>query len=189
MKLTSLLLAFAMAAPMPAVADPAAPTLDKVQTYLFDAARAGNAGLIADLVRAGGRVDARNDAGYSAFVLAAYNGRGDAVAALLAAGADPNLGDKRGNTALMGAIFKGEEAIALRLIAEPRVDVDARNGAGQTAAMFAALFGRPAVVDALALRGADFKRADAAGQTAEALARQQGNDVLAARIAALVAQR
>jgi len=187
MKLAGLPLAFALAFATPAGAD--APTPEKIQATLFDAARAGDAALVADLVRAGARVDARNDAGYSAFVLAAYNGRADAVGALLAAGADPNLGDRRGNTALMGAIFKGEDAIALRLVAEPRVDVDARNGAGQTAAMFAAMFGRAAVVDALLVRGANFALADAGGNTPERLARGQGNDALAARIAAAVAQR
>lgn len=158
---------------------------DKVQDYLFETARAGDASLVVELVGAGARVDARNGDGYTALILAAYNGRAASVDALLAAGADPNVGDKRGNTALMGAIFKGEEAIVLRLLREPRTAVDARNAAGQTAAMFAALFGKGAVIDALAARGADFSVADAAGQTAQKLALQQGNERLAARIGEL----
>lgn len=157
----------------------------KVQQYLFDTARAGDATLVKELVGAGASIDACNGDGYTALILAAYNGRMDAMNALLAAGADPNLGDKRGNTALMGAIFKGEEAIARRLLADPRTNADARNNAGQTAAMFAALFGKEALVDALAARGADFSVADAAGQTPHGLALQQGNDALAKKIEAL----
>lgn len=157
-------------------------TLDaaKVQQYLFDAARAGQSDLVADLLKAGAAIDAANSAGHTALILAAYNGRLHTADALLKAGADPNLGDRRGNTALMGAIFKGEEALVQRLLADARTRVDTRNGAGQTAAMFAALFGKRSVIEQLAARGADFSLADAAGQTAQKLALQQGNSELAA---------
>lgn len=158
----------------------------KVQQYLFDTARAGDTALVRELLGAGASIDARNAEGYTALILAAYNGRAETVDALLAAGADPDVGDKRGNTALMGAIFKGEEAIARKLLADPRTNADARNKAGQTAAMFAALFGKDSLVDALAARGADFAAADAAGQTPHGLALQQGNQVLARKIEALM---
>jgi len=157
----------------------------KVQQYLFDTARAGDAALVKELLAAGANIDARNDAGYTALILAAYNGRAAAVEALLAAGADPNAANRYGMTPQHGAIFKGEEAIALKLLADPRTNPDARNGAGQTAAMFAALFGKAALIDALAARGADFAASDAAGQTAHGLAAQQGNAALAERIATL----
>lgn len=159
---------------------------EKMQNYLFETARAGDAVLVREIIDAGAQIDARNADGHTALILAAYHGRGSSVDALLAAGADPNIGDRRGNTALMGAIFKGEEAIVLRLLREPRTAIDARNAAGQTAAMFAALFGKDAVIDALAARGADFSLADAAGQTAQKLALQQGNVVLADKIGALM---
>ncbi|TDR41143.1 hypothetical protein DFR29_11155 [Tahibacter aquaticus] len=163
-------------------AQPGTGTLDaaSVQHYLFDAARAGKTDLVADLLKAGAPVDAANGAGHTALILAVYNGRLDTADTLLKAGADPNLGDRRGNTALMGAIFKGEESLVQRLLADPRTRVDARNGAGQTAAMFAALFGKRSVIEQLAARGADFALADAAGQTAQKLALQQGNGELAA---------
>ncbi|MDP0886256.1 ankyrin repeat domain-containing protein, partial [Klebsiella pneumoniae] len=54
--------------------------------------------------------------GYTGLILAAYHGHGGAVEQLLEAGADPCVQDARGNTALMGAIFKGEVRIARRLI-------------------------------------------------------------------------
>lgn len=163
-------------------------TQQQTQIYLFDAARAGRTDLVADLIKAGTPIDAVDASGYSALILAAYNGRLDTVDALLRAGADPNLGDRRGNTALMGAIFKGEEAIVLRLLEEQRTAVDTRNRAGQTAAMFAALFGKQRIIDGLAARGADLAAADAAGQTPQKLALQQGNTTLAQHIGELAAK-
>ncbi|HSX60865.1 MAG TPA: ankyrin repeat domain-containing protein [Tahibacter sp.] len=163
-------------------------TLAQSQTYLFDASRAGRTELVLDLVKAGTPIDATDASGYTALILAAYNGKRDTVDALLRAGADPNVGDRRGNTALMGAIFKGEEAIVLRLLDDARTQVDARNRAGQTAAMFAALFGKQSVIDRLAARGADLGAADAAGQTPQKLAQQQGNAALAQHIAELAAK-
>ena len=69
-------------------------------------------------------------------ILAAYHGQGPYVERLLDAGADACVQDQRGNTALMGAIFKGELKIAQRLLATD-CNPDQRNGAGQTAAMYA----------------------------------------------------
>lgn len=154
--------------------------------YLFDATRAGDVEVIKPLLARGVQVDARDERGSTALILAAYYGKTDAVRTLLEAGASPNLGDSaRGNTALMGALFKGEIESARRLLADPRTDVNARNAAGQTAAMFAALFGRADLVEALAARQADFALTDASGATAEALARTQGNAALADRLAVL----
>ena len=154
--------------------------------YLFDAARVGDVEVIKSLLARGVRVDARDERGSTALILAAYYGKTDAVRTLLEAGASPNLGDSaRGNTALMGALFKGEIESARRLLADPRTDVNARNAAGQTAAMFAALFGRADLVEALAARQADFALTDASGATAETLARAQGNAALADRLAVL----
>lgn len=183
-----LLLALAAAAPLPAQTTSAPLDAAKVQSYLFDAARAGDDALVADLLKAGAAIDAGNGAGHTALILAAYNGHLATVDALLRAGADPNRGDKRGNTALMGAIFKGEESIAQRLLADPRTAPDQRNGAGQTAAMFAALFGKRRVIEQLSARGADFALADAAGQTAQKLAQQQGNAELADYLGGLAAR-
>lgn len=158
------------------------------ETYLLEASRAGRTDLVVDLLNAGTPIDATDASGYSALILAAYNGKLDTVDALLRAGANPNLGDRRGNTALMGAIFKGEEAIVLRLLDDPRTAVDTRNRGGQTAAMFAALFGKQSIIDKLAARGADLAAVDAAGQTPQKLAAQQGNAALAQHIGELAAK-
>jgi ankyrin repeat protein len=174
----------AAAAQAPAVQDA------DLSRYLFDAARSGDTGVIKSLLARGVAVDARDERGSTALILAAYYGHAEAVRALLAAGAAPDLGDSaRGNTALMGALFKGETECARVLLADPRSNVNARNAAGQTAAMFAALFGRAELIEALASRDADFALTDASGATAESLARGQGNAALADRLAGLSRKR
>ncbi|GAB3474894.1 hypothetical protein GCM10027398_30770 [Azotobacter salinestris] len=94
------------------------------------------------------------------------------MAQLLAAGAGTDAcgQDRHGNTALMGAIFKGELRIARRLLAT-ECDPDQRNAAGQTPAMYAALFQRRELLEALRERGANLTASDAFGNTVENLAR------------------
>ena len=74
----------------------------------------------------------------------------------------------------MGVAFKGETAIAQRLIAA-HCDVNARNDAGQTALMMAAMFGRTDVVKVLLANGAKPELQDKSGNTAVSLVRQQTN--------------
>ena len=86
----------------------------------------------------------------------------------------------RVDTALMGAIFKGEVRIARRLIGA-QCSPDQRNGAGQTAAMYAALFEREELLQALSARGADLGARDALGNSVESLRRGELNGTAAAR--------
>ena len=88
---------------------------------------------------------------------------------MLGAGANACAQDQRGNTALMGAIFKGELQIARRLMATD-CSPDQRNGAGQTAAMYAGLFKRVELLDALKAKGADLNAEDPLGNSAARLA-------------------
>ncbi len=75
----------------------------------------------------------------------------------------------------MGVAFKGETGVAERRLLAERCDVNAANGAGQTALTMGALFGRTEIVKLLMARGADPAVKDAAGNTAAGLAKQQGN--------------
>jgi DNA gyrase subunit B len=100
------------------------------------------------------------------------------IVIMTAAGADACKPDgSQGNTAQMGVAFKGNDAIAARLLTAG-CDVNARNKAGQTALMMAALFGRSAQVAMLVKAGADPALADASGRTAKAVAQGQGNDAM-----------
>ncbi|MET0365253.1 MAG: ankyrin repeat domain-containing protein [Sphingobium sp.] len=164
--------ALAGAAPAPAVA---LPPPERRQELLFEAAKLGRTDLIPLLVKEGADINAYESRGFTPLILAAYNGQAEAVEALLKAGADPCKPDaNQGNTAQMGVAFKGNDALAARLLRE-KCNVNARNKAGQTALMMASLFGRTAQVDMLMKAGADPKIVDGSGRSAMSVAQVQGN--------------
>lgn len=140
----------------------------------FAAARAGRTDILQALLDAHYPIDATTRDGYTGAILAAYDDQPAALEFLLHAGADPCLGDRHGNTALMGAIFKGETTIARRLM-ETRCPIDQANNAGETALAFAALFGRLDLLPQLVARGADPNHVDAGGRTVLQMAIAQGN--------------
>jgi uncharacterized protein len=141
----------------------------------FDAARAGRIDILHALYEAHYPIDSQTSAGYTALILAAYDSQPEALDYLLRSGADPCLGDRHGNTALMGAIYKGNLAVARRLLAT-HCPIDQVNNAGETALSFAALFGRVEILPELAARGADPNHVDARGNTLLAVVLQQGNE-------------
>jgi ankyrin repeat protein len=147
----------------------------QLEEYFFDASRRGDRDMLTEFVNAGYDLNTRTEKGYTALILAAYHGHGDAVDLLLASGADPCAKDRRGNTALMGAIFRGELAIARRLI-DADCQPDQRNNAGQTAAMYAALFGRTEFLKALTDKGASLDARDAMGNTPRNLSSTDSGD-------------
>jgi uncharacterized protein len=98
------------------------------------------------------------------------------------------LSDRNGNTALMGALYKGNMDIARRLLATG-CPMDQVNNAGETAFSFAALFGRVEILPQLAARGADPDHVDARGNTPLAVVLQQGNMESAIAIRRLLANR
>jgi uncharacterized protein len=111
----------------------ALPSAERRQELLFEAAKLGRTDLIDPLVKAGVDIDAYEPRGFTPLILAAYNGHPDTVEALIANGADPCKPDStQGNTAQMGVAFKGEDAIAARLL-KTGCNVNAKNKAGQTA--------------------------------------------------------
>jgi ankyrin repeat protein len=178
----SLLLATALATATPSPAADALPTPERRQQLLFDAARLGRADMVAPLVKAGVDLNATDTRGFTPLILAAYNGQAETLDALISAGADPCKPDaSQGNTAQMGVAFKGNDAIAARLLTAG-CDVNARNNAGQTALMMAVLFDRSAQVAMLVKAGADPALADASGRTAKAVAQGQGNDAMVAQL-------
>lgn len=164
-------------------AAPAAlPSPERRQELLFDAARLGRTDMIELLVQTGADVNAHDRRGFTPLILAAYAGQAETVEALIAAGADACKPDTtQGNTAQMGVAFKGNDAIAARLL-QMGCDVNARNNAGQTALMMAALFNRTSQIEMLLAAGADPAIADASGRTAASVAQTQGNEAVANRL-------
>jgi ankyrin repeat protein len=154
----------------------------RIQELLFDAARLGRTDVLPALLVAGADIEAHDPKGYTALILASYNGQAAATELLLKHGALPDAPDRiRGNTALMGVAFKGYGAIAERLL-DAGADPHATNTAGQTALMMAAMFGHSGIVDRLLAAGADPLAIDAAGNSAWSVARGQGNTIMVERL-------
>jgi ankyrin repeat protein len=158
------------------------PPIERLVELWFDAARMGRDDVIPALLAAAGvDIEATDARGYTALVLASYNGQESTTALLLEHGASVDgAHDLGGNTALMGVCFKGYLPIARTLI-EAGADVNRRNGVGQTALMMAALFNQRAIIDLLLANGADASVMDTAGNTVKTLAIAQGNTELAER--------
>ena len=163
----------------PGTSQSASMSQDHLKAIFFDAARQGRNDLLSGLIQSGMKPDVRDPHGYTALILAAYNGQASSVDLLIQKGAKPCATDAHGNSSLMGVAFKGETGILQRLIAA-HCDVNARNDAGQTALMMAALFGQTGAVKMLLANGADRSIQDLQGHTAVSLAQQQANPQMVA---------
>lgn len=108
---------------------------------LHEAARSGDVLQIARLSTPIDKLNEKNAKGYSALMLAAYNGHLEASRYLISVGADLNSTDPAGNSILMGVAFKGHKDI-LQLLLLSGADPQHKNRAGQDALQFAQMFGR-----------------------------------------------
>ena len=100
---------------------------------LFDAARQGDARLLADYLAAGAPANLTNAAGDTLLMLAAYHGHADTVRLILQHGGDSNSANDRGQTPLAGAVFKGYTEVAQALL-EAGADPDAGTPSARNAA-------------------------------------------------------
>lgn len=107
----------------------------------FAAAKIGNSEVINEFLKHGFPVDVRSKDGYTPLMMATYYGHQDIVTTLLAKGADRCARDNRGNTALMGALFKMEFAIAKQL-RQVDCDAQAKKTGQKTTAEFAKVIGQ-----------------------------------------------
>ncbi|MFZ8770355.1 ankyrin repeat domain-containing protein [Vibrio harveyi] len=114
----------------------------------FDAARIGNNEVVDTFVSQGFPIDQRNNQSYTALMVAAYQGHRETVRLLLDSGANACLQDKRGNTALMGALIKREIGIAKDLY-QADCSPDLRNKAGLNLKEFAEIYGQSNVLKSL----------------------------------------
>lgn len=132
-------------------------------TPLKQAASAGNADAVRELLAGGIPPDEPGHPGLTALMLAARHGHLEAMEALITAGADLNGRDRRATAwpPLVHAIHKGQNGAA-RLLLEAGAAPDVRLDDGVTPLMFAAAYGHTELVDELLARGAD-PRAEAEG--------------------------
>src|SRR6266513_2899517 len=132
---------------------------------LLEAAKARNTAEVQKLLGQGADANAKDNAGWTALIWAAYFGRNDSVRALLEKGADVNAKDNDGWTALFWAAFSGRAEI-VRALLEKGADVNAMDDSGKTVLMSAAVRGHASTVRALLEKGADVNAKSKAGRTA-----------------------
>ncbi|HWT54965.1 MAG TPA: ankyrin repeat domain-containing protein [Rhodocyclaceae bacterium] len=140
-------------------------------SLLHIAARSGNDGLIAELLKQKANPNIRNRVGDTPLMLAAYMGKQAAVDALLAGGAQINLD---GWTPLQYAVFADQPEMVAHLLAKG-AKVDARAPNQQTALMLAAKSGNASVARLLLNAKADVELTDQSGETALTLAQKNNN--------------
>lgn len=103
---------------------------------VFDLARSGGAGELADFLAQGLPANLTNDKGDTLLILGAYHNHPPVVATLLEHGADPARVNDRGQTALAAAVFrKNAETVRLLLAAGANPD-DGKPSARETAEFF-----------------------------------------------------
>jgi len=92
----------------------------------------GNTEIVAMLIEAGAKINAKDKMGWTALMFASVRGRTDTVSVLLAYGASPNVGKDNflGHTALVGAWRDGYIEIVSMLI-EHGAEMDVKDGKGK----------------------------------------------------------
>lgn len=95
---------------------------------------------------------------YEDFFIAIARDDGDAIAALLRRGFDPNTRDARGQVGLTMALQEGANKAFAALLASRKVNVEARNARDESPLMMAAIKGNLEAVKALVARDADVNK-------------------------------
>ena len=162
---------------------PGVPAADAV-AGLIDAAKAGDAATVRELLKAGAAAGAAQPDGSSALLWASHRDDLDSVQLLIEAGAAASAANDLGATPLWAASENGSTAL-VRMLLAAGADPDRALLSGETPVMVAARAGSPAVVAQLAAAGADLDRQGSRGQTALMWAAAQRHpDVVEALLAA-----
>jgi ankyrin repeat protein len=108
-------------------------------TALIEAAKGDDLrSLVVLLLAAGADVNAKNDYGWTALMMAVFHDHVENAKLLLEAGADVNAKNNRGLTALMmAAQYFHDHVENAELLLEAGADVNVKNNRGQTALMIA----------------------------------------------------
>ncbi len=155
-------------------------TIIYCQEPIFDYSREGNTAAIEALYKENSKIINKvNSKGFSPLILAVYNHNKETVRFLLEHKANTEIQDDSGNTALMGACFKGYLDMAKLLIAH-KTEVNRKNYNNATALIYAATFGHIDIVKELLQNGADISLKDNRGNTAFDHAKMQGNQEIMA---------
>lgn len=133
-----------------------------------------DAGSVSAALRLGAPVDALDPDGSCLMMLAAASSV-ECLEAFLAHGADPDMKDDCGTTALIWAAGAGQMQAVERLLARG-ADINHADNTGVTALMAAAEFSSAADVERLLARGADVFPKNNKGLSALEIARENGQE-------------
>ncbi|CAL1546355.1 unnamed protein product [Lymnaea stagnalis] len=148
-------------------------------SVLMTACKAGNLKVVQLLLsRDDVMIDAVNNHGWNALMMASHGGHLAIVSELLKKGAEINKGNKLENSALLMATARGHIDIVERLL-QSGADVNHMNQDRWTAAMLASQNGTLDIVKILMLNNADVDIVNSDGKTAAMLASENGfNNIL-----------
>ena len=152
---------------------------------LYEAAAMGDAAHVRAQARAEPTaLGVRSPDGWPPLHLATYFGHGDAVAALIEAGADLRAfsDNDEGNTALHAALAGRRAMRIISRLLTSGADVNARAAGGYTPLHIAAFHDDVAIVDTLLAHGAAADARDDDGKTPLAIAEEQGQALVARRL-------
>lgn len=145
-----------------------------MNTELLDAVMAGDLTQVARVLKNGADVNAANEEGTTALMLAAGLGKLDLVEHLIKSGATVDATDARGWTALMKALFNYEMNRGFPDVVQALIDAGAniehQITYGTRPLMLAAGYGEAGVVDVLLAAGADVNAKNEGGRTARVMA-------------------
>src|SRR5581483_83384 len=142
----------------------------------FRAVAANEVQEVERLLTAHAPVNAKDERGWTALMIAARDNHPDLVRLLLTHGAAVNLTNQEGETALMHAADNDLRAI-VQLLLKYGASIDMKSNLGWTALMYAASKGHLFTVETLLANGADAGVKDKDGWTASMYATLQGNTV------------
>ena len=148
-----------------------------IHEELFLASQNGDIERVNQLLAEGADIEARNENGTTALMIAAFLGHTATMQALLAQGADIDAKDAEGYDALLYAVENGHIANVQALLVKG-ADIEASNENRPTALIHAARCGHTEVVQALLDKGADINAKDNRGWTALLRAADFGYDAI-----------
>ncbi|MGH1384134.1 ankyrin repeat domain-containing protein [Kordia sp.] len=137
----------------------------QAQQDVFHVARNGSKAEMAEIYKKSpAMINSKNDAGYTPFLLACYNGNAEVVEFLVEKVENIN-GVSTYGTPLMAAVYKKDETI-IDILLKNNVDVNKANDSGTTALHFATLFNNTSIAEKLIHAGAKANKKDGSGKTA-----------------------
>jgi ankyrin repeat protein len=169
-------------------ANPSARTL-RNSTPLEVAVGGKHPDVIRLLVDADAEIDVQSDdQGTSPLMIAASSGQTDVVRLLVSRGANPNLKNRAGQTALFSAVKEDQSEIVAILI-KAGADVNAATPKRVTPLHLSASLGRSEAAGILLAAGADPRKAAVDGSTPIEVAYRNGHAALAAMLETAIARR